>query len=122
MIKVFHILPIVYLGRLWNQTWLFRHKWFCQIFHWRYRHPTFGGYGFGGRTDLQTAIHCSKCHTSRSVCGWQKAVVVKTDAQITTEIDTYGREQLTPEEYWRNGKWAAKKLTNSLKGSMDCSS
>ena len=105
MVEAF-ISPIAYLRRWWHLTWFFRRQWYCRIFHWRHRKPVFGGYGFGGRTDRQTGIHCSRCHTTRGVSGWEKAVVLKSDAQIQTEIDTYGREQLTPERYWRNGRWA----------------
>ena len=111
MINAFHALSTARLRRLWNLTWVIRHQGYCRIFHWHYRKPAFGGYGFGGRTDQQTGIHCSKCHTTRAVSDWQKAVVVKSDAQITAEIDEYGSEQLTPEGYWRGRRWVPKRLT-----------
>ena len=80
--------------------------WYCKIFHWCYRKPRFGGYGYGGRTDIQTGVYCSRCHTIRVVTGWERFKVVKTDAQITDEIEKYGREQLTPVGCWKNGKWS----------------
>jgi hypothetical protein len=79
---------------------------YCKVFHWYCRKSRFGGYGYGGRTDIQTGVYCSKCHTIREVIGWQKAKVVKTDAQIDSEIEKYGREQLTPAGCWKKGKWS----------------
>ena len=102
---------IAYSRRLWDRSWGFRHRWFCRILHWRHRKPTFGGYGFGGRTNRQTAIHCSKCHSSYAVRGWHKAVVVKSDSKIQKEIQEFGQEQLTPAKYWRKGKWNPPQLT-----------
>ena len=94
-----------HIRQLWARSWLFRHRWFCRILHQRYREATFGGYGFGGRTDRQTAIHCPECHHSETVAGWQNAVVIKPDNQITAEVKQFGREQLTPENCWQQGKW-----------------
>jgi hypothetical protein len=87
--------------------------WHCRIVHWRYRHIVFGGYPFGGRTNRPTGIHCDKCHTTRAVRDWRKAVVVKSDKQIMDERAQYGIEQFTPEECWRNGKWKPKKNMTS---------
>lgn len=100
MINILHASPITRLQRTLTQ-----HQWYCQIFHWRYREPMFGGYGFGGRTNRQTGVYCSKCHTTRAVHNWQEGTIVKSDTQITAEVDKYGHEQLTPKECWRNGKW-----------------